>query len=254
MCGVYVNSEHVFRHSSFPRFSHSRAPPHSLAFLVFLHMCIWSKNATDENAEYRESSVSEFPCAPVPSRSIRARSRIPPRSRAHALPRAPWPPFPRALPLPVAHVLTRASEPSMITRASEQPAPCARARLSGPFAPCALPLSPFRRSRALPCVLTSPRVPSLPRAPPLLASLPLPLIPHPSHTITLHLNSDIPRHSAVPFGTPGDARTLSQRSRFRRSDALSLQIPTSGTTALTCGFNILLYRFRARESGALPLT
>lgn len=156
MCGVYVNSEHVFRHSSFPRFSHLRAPPHSLAFLVFLHMCIWSKNATDENAEYRESSVSEFPCAPVPSRSIRARSRIPPRSRAHALPRAPWPPFPRALPLPVAHVLTRAREPSMITRASEQPAPCARARLSGPFAPCALPLP----VPSLPCAPARAHVPS----------------------------------------------------------------------------------------------
>lgn len=253
MCGVCVNSEHVFRHSSFPRFSHLRAPPHSLAFLVFLHMCIWSKNATDENAEYRESSVSEFPCAPVPSRSIRARSRIPPRSRAHALPRAPWPPFPRALPLPVAHVLpyrVSAHDHARI-RATGTVRPCASLR---PVRTVRAPASPFRRSRALPRVLTSPRVPSLPRAPPLLASLPLPLIPHPSHTITLHLNSDIPRHMAVPFGTPGDARTLSQRSRFRRSDALSLQIPTSGTTALTCGFNILLYRFRARESGALPLT
>lgn len=216
-------------------------------------MCIWSKNATDENAEYRESSVSEFPCAPVPSHSIRARSRIPPRSRAHALPRAPWPPFPRALPLPVAHVPpyrvsahdhARIRATGTVRTVRVSPARSHRARSR----------SPFRRSRALPHVLTSPRVPSLPRAPPLLASLPLPLIPHPSHTIPLHLNSDIPRHSAVPFGTPGDARTLSQRSRFRRSDALSLQIPTSGTTALTCGFNILLYRFRARESGAPPLT
>lgn len=133
-----------------------------------------------------------LPSDPVPSRApTHGRQPATPSPALHTRARARQAPArAHARPCPSAHVLTR------------------DARTHAPLPHCAYI---YRSHSVTQPPLTSPFLPT-----------------HPHHPFPS--KSDIPSHMAVMCGSTKDVRTLYRAPRFRRSDTLSLQIPTSGTT------------------------